>query len=414
MPVTLWNFRPDWVATVGPNGRKLVDFVEKWYPAADEVFVSSAYRPFEADGGTWSHHNGQIYNGSPTAAVDFVTFARPGSGKLGKNGVDSAKMRDLAKWLYENFGDLTVEMFHTTPFSDDNGFNIRAQKPSSGIPDHDNHVHYATSAVLLGKMESRAQQKWGTAKPKATPRITPLATTSRLFGWDASDFDHTRGMRAAHITAAAKEGISFFTHKVTEGTRTVHTRAGEKFKAAKAADIPFIGAYIVPRTPGNNGHGGVTQQVEFALAETTKQFPGWATLPGWFWQVDLEHWSDQNGPYDLVPPWVGLEMCEQLEKRTTKSAVLYAPNWCYGGTIGGGDPLWSSDYGPNAIDNFKDLYEARGGDTGRGWVEYSGRVPAIWQFGSRAVIGGQQTCDANAFRGTVEDFAKLINAPAVV
>ncbi|MBV1853379.1 hypothetical protein [Catellatospora tritici] len=370
--------------------------------------MSSAYRAHEDDGGTWSHHNGQIYRNSKTAAVDFVTYSRPGTAQLGLHGRDSAKMRDLAKWLYEHFGDLTVEMFHTTPFNTDNGFNIRYQEPTHGIPGHDNHIHFATSEALLGKMESRAPQLFREPVPHNVV-VEPVVGASTLFGWDTSDYDHDRGMRPSHVRAAAEEGIRFFTHKVTDGTKTIHNRAGGKLKAARDAGIPFLGAYAVPRTPGNNGHGGIIHQVEFAIAETTRQFPDWQDFPGWFWQVDLEHWD-----WDTVQPWCGVEMCKQLRELTGKTALLYAPHWSYGDSIAGADPLWASDYGPNRIGNFKDLYDARDGNTGRGWRKYSDRTPVIWQFGSRGIVGGQKTCDINAFRGTEDDFARMINAPAVV
>jgi hypothetical protein len=168
--------------------------------------------------------------------------------------------------------------------------------------------------------------------------------------------------------------------------------------AARDAGIPFLGAYVVPRTGPS-----IQNQVNSLLAYVQKEIPWWKSHPGFFWQVDLEHWS-----YDKVAPAIGVEMCKLLEAQTGKRAILYAPKWAYGNTVAGKAPLWASDYGANAAKPFKTLYEERGGDSGRGWTAYSGRTPVIWQFGSRAVIGGQGTCDANAFRGTAEDFKKLI------
>src|SRR5690606_30972869 len=66
----------------------------------------------------------------------------------------------------------------------------------------------------------------GEAEPEPEPEPGGSGydnSTSPIFGWDASDFDHDRGMRAHHIRNAAEGGLSFFTHKVTEGTRTIHT-----------------------------------------------------------------------------------------------------------------------------------------------------------------------------------------------
>lgn len=227
-----------------------------------------------------------------------------------------------------------------------------------------------------------------------------------LYGWDASDFDWDRGARPATVARAAGEGISFFTHKITEGTKTVHDHCGEMLRAAVAAKIPFVGAYVVPRTPGNNGHGDVKAQVAFAIQQLDKQFPEWRTLPGFFIQVDLEKWE-----YDAVSPATGVAMVDEFTRIMGRRPVLYAPRWAYADTIGGIAPLWASNYGQNLALPFKELYERRGGDSGAGFDEYSGRIPAIWQYGSKAVIGGQHTCDANAFRGTEADFAALIQKP---
>lgn len=226
-----------------------------------------------------------------------------------------------------------------------------------------------------------------------------------LFGWDASDYDWDRGARPATVTRAAGEGISFFTHKISEGTKTVHDHCGEMLKAAVAAKVPFVGAYVVPRTPGNSGHGDIKAQVAFAITQLDRQFPEWKTTPGFFIQVDLEKWS-----YDAVSPNVGIQMVDEFTRVMGRRPVLYAPRWAYGDTIGGIAPLWASNYGSNVAQPFKELYASRGGDTGEGWSAYSGRTPKIWQYGSNAVIGGQRQTDANAFRGTVEDFRAMIGA----
>jgi hypothetical protein len=222
--------------------------------------------------------------------------------------------------------------------------------------------------------------------------------TMTLFGWDASDFDHARGMRASHIQAAASEGIRFFTHKITEGTHVTHQQCGAKLAAARDSGIPYLGAYIVVRTSPT-----IAAQVDYALAALDQQAPWWRTWPGWFWQVDLEQWS-----YDQVAAARGPAMCAELERRGRHRALLYAPRWAYGDSIPGTDPLWASDYGSNDTGTFRSLYP---GDASTRWRAYSGRTPVVLQYGSRVTIGGQQTCDANAFRGSLADFAALINAP---
>ena len=47
-------------------------------------------------------------------------------------------------------------------------------------------------------------------------------------------------------------------------------------------------------------------------------------------------------------------------------------------------------------------------DSGPGWAPYGGVSPAIWQYTDKQPYGGQ-SMDFNAFRGTVEQLAALIN-----
>jgi hypothetical protein len=226
-----------------------------------------------------------------------------------------------------------------------------------------------------------------------------------VFGWDASDYDWSRG--SMNIAAAAADGIVFFTHKATEGTRTVHAYYQRALNEARAAGIEFLGAYIVVRTPGNGGNGSVRDQVEFFLTRLDLQTPWWRSHPGFFLQVDLEHWSNSSGfVYDAVAPTYGIEACDLLHG-TDKWVVLYAPKWAYGDSIGGDVPLWSSAYGKNPAARYRDAYP---GDGGAGWQKYSGRVPVFWQYGSRLTIGSQPTCDANAYRGTLDELRTLIGS----
>jgi len=77
----------------------------------------------DGDHGQVSHHYGLSYRGSPTAAIDIGAGGYPAG---------SAKMRDVARWLYDNFADYTVELIHTTPFRDDNGFYVKNQARDPG------------------------------------------------------------------------------------------------------------------------------------------------------------------------------------------------------------------------------------------------------------------------------------------
>jgi hypothetical protein len=120
--------------------------------------------------------------------------------------------------------------------------------------------------------------------------------------------------------------------------------------------------------------------------------------------MDTEKWS-----YDNVSASIGHQAAQLIKQRTGKTVIHYAPKWAYGDAVPGGEPLWASAYvagsGP-----YRALYP---GDGSSRWGAYSGRAPAILQYSSNARIGSQNTCDANAFRGTEEDFRKLIGGTSV-
>jgi GH25 family lysozyme M1 (1,4-beta-N-acetylmuramidase) len=178
----------------------------------------------------------------------------------------------------------------------------------------------------------------------------------------------------------------------------VHEHYGDALTRARDAGIPFLGAYHVVRSVD------VGAQVDHFLNYLNAHTPWWRDFPGWFFQADLELWK-----YDRVSAATGDQFADLLAQRTGKVAILYASRGQYGDGLGASrdHPLWNADYAGNPTGHYRELYP---GDSGRGWNAYSGQTPAIWQFSSKATIGSQPGCDANAFRGTREDFAKLIKA----
>ncbi|WP_433384524.1 hypothetical protein [Micromonospora sp. KLBMP9576] len=235
-------------------------------------------------------------------------------------------------------------------------------------------------------------------------REVPYVT---LYGWDASDYDVDRGLTVDRIREARAAGIDFMTYKGTEQSvgGTFHSQYyGLMLTAAKDAGIPFLGMYVVV-------HSGVSieDQVRTAIDYADRHTSWWRDYDRFFWQIDLERW-----PTDDVPSRVGVEAARELQARSGKVAVMYASRGQYGSDELGDHPRWNANYPYRVAEHFKAAYARAGGDSGPGWVRY-GRpemMPRIWQYTDSAIIGRQHTCDADAFRGTAEDFAEMIGARA--
>jgi GH25 family lysozyme M1 (1,4-beta-N-acetylmuramidase) len=245
-----------------------------------------------------------------------------------------------------------------------------------------------------------------------------------LFGWDASNYDWGRGRM--DLAAAAADGIVFFTHKASEGTSYRDRHFGEGISRARAAGIPFLGAYHVVRTPGNARRlsrpaGSIAEQVDYYLDYVSAQAPWWPDFRGWFWQCDLERWSDSAGvPYDNVAAHHGIEFCDLLHRRTGRTVVLYASKGMYARDLFGvRHRLWNAHY-PTWLQrlqccppaHFRSAYRDSHGHDGPGWASYCHQQPVFWQFSDNATIGTQPGCDANAFRGSRRDLWTLINPKA--
>jgi len=214
-----------------------------------------------------------------------------------------------------------------------------------------------------------------------------------LFGWDTSHYDGTITVDTAR--AARAQGIVFATAKIGEGRSYDDPLDAVNLAAFRVAGLEFIGGYYVIRSTD------VAAQVANCIALADRDEPWWRTFPGWFWQVDLERW-----PYDSVAAPLGIEFGKQLRQQTGKIVVLYASRGQYGDGLSTWDgPLWNADYPSSRQASFRDMYP---GDTYKGWSPYSGKTPAILQYASTSTIGGATTCDANAFRGSLDQLRALL------
>src|SRR5262249_47860833 len=137
--------------------------------------------------------------------------------------------------------------------------------------------------------------------------------------------------------------------------------------------------------------------------------PWWRDFPGWFWQVDLEQW-----PYDSVAASVGIEAARQMRDRTGRWTILYASHGQYGEQgRGWGRARWNADYVSRSPAGFASMYPGDNWYPVRsfghgGWAAYSGREPTFLQYTDSSIIAGLSTCDANAYRGSIDQLRALI------
>lgn len=211
-----------------------------------------------------------------------------------------------------------------------------------------------------------------------------------IFGWDMSHYD------APSIGKAVAEGFVFITHKA--GGDANDTEIAAWWNGVKNLDTNvLLGAYWV-QYPGDP-----TGKADRFLSRLDATCPGWRDRP-FILQVDCEKWNNDPG---TVPSKADIEaFCDRLQNRMPKlKPIVYGPEWVYHENLRGLNyPLWASAYvgGSGAASK---LYP---GDNSSKWAAYSGQTPAILQFSASAVIGGQTTSDANAYRGTLDQLKALV------
>lgn len=218
-----------------------------------------------------------------------------------------------------------------------------------------------------------------------------------LYLWDMSHYD------APSIGGALGEGISVITHKA--GGDAIDPELPAWWAGVRTLPSSVVlGTYWVARP---DLYGPVTGARNW-LAHVDSICPGWDQRDAFVWQVDAEIW---NGDPATRPglAWLNQMVAELVARIPDYQPIVYASRGQYGNALAGlRAPLWNANYPSNAPLGFKAAYAHAGGDTGPGWGKYSGQVPAVWQYSSSTVIGGQGTSDASAFRGTLAEFKQLI------
>jgi hypothetical protein len=211
-----------------------------------------------------------------------------------------------------------------------------------------------------------------------------------IYGWDMSHFD------APSIGNAVDQGIRFMTHKAGGDANDAELGAWWNGVKGQRPDL-LLGAYWVlyPGTP--------VARADMFIARLDSQCPGWRNGP-FILQADCEEWGGNPG---TVPTITEINtFCDRLAARLPNlTPIVYAPQWVYGNSVSAlRYPLWASAY-VTGSGSFKSLYP---GDSASQWSKYGGRTPDILQYTSSATIGGQSTCDANAFRGTLQQLIELL------
>lgn len=211
------------------------------------------------------------------------------------------------------------------------------------------------------------------------------------FGWDASHYDGTLSL--ADLQKAKAEGVELFTHKLGEGDDhdDDDSTAAAALAHARAAGISVLGGYWFCW-----GDRPAVAQADLFVAVADTMVPWWRQHPHWFWQPDCETESGHGKP---SPAWIK-QFADRLAEQTGRLVVVYASHGMYADSLAGlGHPLWNANYPSSKAGPFKSIYP---GDSYAGWTKYSGQVPVLAQYSSSATIAGKATCDANAFRGTLD------------
>ncbi len=206
-----------------------------------------------------------------------------------------------------------------------------------------------------------------------------------VFGWDTSSWD---------ATPASRDGIDVFTTKLTDGDHFYENpTAAVKLNAMRAFGCPVLGCYHVLW-----GDRSIPAQAEWFLSRLDAVVPWWRSWPYFVAQSD-----DEGFGYNGVPTVAQInQFGDELVARSggaflPTTHLSYAPTWQYGQSIAGLRYWWwSSQYGTNPTGPYRAIYP---GDTSVRWQ--GPKQPLLLQYGSNAIIAGQTTSDANAYRGTL-------------
>jgi hypothetical protein len=208
------------------------------------------------------------------------------------------------------------------------------------------------------------------------------------------------------IGDAIAEGFSFFTHKAGGDESGPDPELAPWWQSVKGTDPAeaLLGTYWVPRP---DMYPNPVSEAQRWLDTIDRICTGWRNRPHAL-QIDAERWpaGDRTKP---SPSYINILGSTLRAKMPKLMPIVYASAGQYGNTLAGLKfPFWNANYPSSMTGPASSIYRHVGGDSGPGWVPYSGQTPAIWQFTSSATIAGQTTSDANAFRGTLAQLTALV------
>lgn len=210
-----------------------------------------------------------------------------------------------------------------------------------------------------------------------------------IFGRDSSHYTQS-------ITDSNLKGLSFHTCKLTDG---LHYYEDSTYKVqtdrAHNIGVPVLGSYHV--LWGNRDLAG---QADWWLQRVNALVPYWKSMP-WVWQPDCESFGYNGLPTIDQINTFGDMICTKAGVPAERYTP-YAPAWVYGDKLKSlrYKNYWGSNYGSNPSGHYVTVYP---GDNSTRWNTY---IPmTILQYGSNTDIG-----DANAFRGTLQQFLNAIKA----
>lgn len=216
-----------------------------------------------------------------------------------------------------------------------------------------------------------------------------------IFGWDMSHFD------SPAIGDAVGQGISFITHKAGGDTSSGDSELAAWWSGVKGLPQSVVlGAYWVLRPDLMKS---AADEADNFIGRLDAVCKGWRDRDAFILQLDAEIWNGNGATKPSISECNAF--CDRLKSRTSGAydPVGYLPKWVYPDVSGFHYPIWASSY-VSGSGGFKSLYP---GDSSSRWNAY-GKPISILQYTSSATIGGQTTCDANAYRGTVVQLKQLI------